>query len=121
MFMTKREKWLIYGLMILATLVTVVPFIWMIITSFKTQAESIAFPPILLPANPGFQAYGKILHEMPFGNFYFNSIVSTLVIVILQTLIAAMAAYGFSRLRFKGRDVLFMLCISILMVPGQIF
>jgi len=38
MFMTKREKWLIYGLMILATLVTVVPFIWMIITSFKTQA-----------------------------------------------------------------------------------
>ena len=121
MFMTKREKWLIYGLMILATLVTVVPFIWMIITSFKTQAESIAFPPILLPANPGFQAYGKILHEMPFGSFYFNSIVSTLVIVILQTLIAAMAAYGFSRLRFKGRDVLFMLCISILMVPGQIF
>ncbi|HHB6536005.1 TPA: carbohydrate ABC transporter permease, partial [Citrobacter freundii] len=103
MFMTKREKWLIYGLMILATLVTVVPFIWMIITSFKTQAESIAFPPILLPANPGFQAYGKILHEMPFGSFYFNSIVSTLVIVILQTLIAAMAAYGFSRLRFKGR------------------
>ncbi len=92
MFMTKREKWLIYGLMILATLVTVVPFIWMIITSFKTQAESIAFPPILLPANPGFQAYGKILHEMPFGSFYFNSIVSTLVIVILQTLIAAMAA-----------------------------
>ena len=81
MFMTKREKWLIYGLMILATLVTVVPFIWMIITSFKTQAESIAFPPILLPANPGFQAYGKILHEMPFGSFYFNSIVSTLVIV----------------------------------------
>lgn len=58
---------------------------------------------------------------MPFGSFYFNSIVSTLVIVILQTLIAAMAAYGFSRLRFKGRDVLFMLCISILMVPGQIF
>ena len=92
MFMTKREKWLIYGLMILATLVTVVPFIWMLITSFKTQAESIAFPPILLPANPGFQAYGKILHEMPFGSFYFNSIVSTLVIVILQTLIAAMAA-----------------------------
>lgn len=69
MFMTKREKWLIYGLMILATLVTVVPFIWMIITSFKTQAESIAFPPILLPANPGFQAYDKILHEMPFGSF----------------------------------------------------
>lgn len=58
---------------------------------------------------------------MPFGSFYFNSIVSTLVIVILQTLIAAMAAYGFSRLRFKGRDVLFMLCISILMVPGQMF
>lgn len=76
MFMTKREKWLIYGLMILATLVTVVPFLWMIITSFKTQAESIAFPPILLPANPGFQAYDKILHEMPFGSFYFNSIVS---------------------------------------------
>ncbi|UJF18496.1 carbohydrate ABC transporter permease [Vibrio sp. SS-MA-C1-2] len=115
------EKVMVYGFMILATIATVTPFIWMILTSVKTQSEALAIPPKVLPDEWQLSAYAKIIEELPFIQFYVNSILVTLAMVFLQTLIAAMAAYGFARLKFPGRDVIFMVCISILMVPGQIF
>lgn len=115
------EKVTVYGFMLIATLVTILPFVWMILTSVKTQSEAISVPPQILPDNWQMSAYSKIIEELPFAQFYMNSIIVTFVMVILQTLIAAMAAYGFSRLRFPGRDVIFFICISILMIPGQIF
>lgn len=115
------EKVTVYGFMLIATLVTILPFVWMILTSVKTQSEAISVPPQILPDNWQVSAYSKIIEELSFAQFYMNSIIVTFVMVILQTLIAAMAAYGFSRLRFPGRDVIFFICISILMIPGQIF
>jgi len=115
------QKWAVYLFMVLASLASVVPFIWMLITSLKTQAESIQIPLQMLPSHPGFAAYGRILHEIPFTGFYLNSILSTFFTVTLQMIIATMAAYSFARLHFRGRNVVFVLCISILMVPGQAF
>ncbi|RJT33298.1 carbohydrate ABC transporter permease [Rahnella woolbedingensis] len=115
------QKALVYLFMLLASVASVTPFIWMLITSLKTQAESIQIPLQLLPAHPGFAAYGRILHEIPFTTFYLNSILATFFTVTLQMVIATMAAYSFARLHFRGRNIVFMLCISILMVPGQAF
>ncbi len=115
------QKALVYLFMLLASVASVTPFIWMLITSLKTQAESIQIPLQLLPAHPGFAAYGRILHEIPFTTFYLNSIFATFFTVTLQMVIATMAAYSFARLHFRGRNIVFMLCISILMVPGQAF
>ncbi|NIY46791.1 carbohydrate ABC transporter permease [Cedecea colo] len=115
------QKGLVYLFMLLASLASITPFIWMLITSLKTQAESIQIPLQLLPAHPAFTAYGRILHEIPFTTFYLNSILATFFTVTLQMVIATMAAYSFARLHFRGRNVVFVLCISILMVPGQAF
>lgn len=98
-----------------------VPFIWMIITALKTKAESIQTPPTLWPARMVFENFPRIIEEIPFTTFYINSILSTFLIITLQTLISCMAAYSFARLVFKGRDFIFILCVSILMVPGQAF
>ncbi|WP_420283396.1 carbohydrate ABC transporter permease [Serratia liquefaciens] len=119
--MSISKRTLVYLFMVLAALASVVPFIWMLVTSLKTQAESIQTPLTLLPAHPSLQAYGKIMREIPFADFYLNSLLATFFTVTLQMVIATMAAYGFSRLHFRGRDAVFLVCISILMVPGQAF
>ncbi len=119
--MSISKRTLVYLFMVLAALASVVPFIWMLVTSLKTQAESIQIPLTLLPAHPSLQAYGKIMREIPFADFYLNSLLATFFTVTLQMVIATMAAYGFSRLHFRGRDAVFLVCISILMVPGQAF
>jgi multiple sugar transport system permease protein len=121
MTMSISKKTLVYLFMALAALASVVPFIWMLVTSLKTQAESIQIPLTLLPTYPSLQAYSKIMHEIPFTDFYVNSLLATFFTVTLQMVIATMAAYGFSRLHFRGRDAVFLVCISILMVPGQAF
>ncbi|MBW3698210.1 carbohydrate ABC transporter permease [Vibrio sp. T187] len=115
------EKALVYFFMVLATIATITPFIWMILTSVKTQSEALSVPPKVMPDEWQLSAYAKIIEELPFIQFYVNSILVTFAMVLLQTLIAAMAAYGFARLKFPGRDAIFMICVSILMVPGQIF
>lgn len=115
------EKGLVYFFMLIATIATVLPFVWMILTSVKTQSEALTIPPKVLPDAWQLSAYEKIIQELPFVQFYVNSILVTFAIVLLQTLIAAMAAYGFARLKFPGRDAIFLICVSILMVPGQIF
>lgn len=117
----KIRRLTVYALMTLASLISLVPFIWMLLTSLKTQPESIQIPLAILPQHPSLQAYHRILTEIPFTTFYINSFLYTFFTVTLQMLIAAMAAYGFSRLTFRGRDTVFMLCVSILMVPAQAF
>ncbi|BEN35302.1 TPA: carbohydrate ABC transporter permease [Serratia marcescens] len=119
--MNASKKTLVYLFMGLAALASVVPFIWMLVTSLKTQAESIQIPLTLLPAHLSLQAYGRVMHEIPFAGFYLNSLLATFFTVTLQMAIATLAAYGFSRLHFRGRDAVFLVCVSILMVPGQAF
>lgn len=67
--MNASKKTLVYLFMGLAALASVVPFIWMLVTSLKTQAESIQIPLTLLPAHPSLQAYGRVMHEIPFAGF----------------------------------------------------
>lgn len=76
--MNASKKTLVYLFMGLAALASVVPFIWMLVTSLKTQAESIQIPLTLLPAHPSLQAYGRVMHEIPFAGFYLNSLLPML-------------------------------------------
>lgn len=111
----------VHLLLILGSVMMVFPFVWMIITSLKTKTEAIRVPPNILPDVPQWENYKRIFEIFPFGNFYFNTIVSTLMIVVVQTLLCALAAYAFARLSFPFKNALFVLLLSILMVPSQIF
>lgn len=116
-----RKKVIVHILLILGIGLTIVPFLWMVLTSFKTAGEAVQVPPILFPKKLRFSSYVNIIKVLPFTKIYFNTIISTVVTVICQILFCSMAAYAFARIEFPGRNILFVLLLSVLMVPGQIF
>lgn len=117
----RGRAWPLHAVLILASLITIGPFVWMILTSFKTFEESILIPPTILPAQWNLENYRIVLGKFPFGAFYFNTFAMVAMAIVGQLIVCSMAAYAFARLEFPARDALFTLCLSLLMVPGQIF
>jgi len=101
--------------------ITVFPFLWMVFSSLKTKGEAMAVPPTILPQNVVTTAYQTVLEAMPFAHIYMNTIISTVITVAVQVAFCTMAAYAFARIKFPGRNILFLVILSVLMVPGQIF
>lgn len=116
-----RNTWLVHLALMLASIITLAPFAWMILTSFKTFEESILVPPRLLPDAWMLDNYAIVLNKFPFGSFYLNTFAMMGMTVLGQLIICSMAAYAFARLAFRGKELLFTLCLALLMVPGQIF
>jgi multiple sugar transport system permease protein len=110
----------IHFVLILGALTMLLPFFWMITTSFKTYTDSVQIPPVWFPKNPDFSWYPKIFEQVPFARFYANTIWVTVGRTVPQVILCAMAAYGFARLRFPGRSVIFIGILAILMVPSQV-
>ena len=109
-----------YAIAILVVLVIIFPIYWMIITSFKTSDELMQTVPTLWPKRFVWENYPNVLNRAPFGRYLVNTLVSTLGIMCGELTIGVLAAYGFSKGNFKGRDGLFMLVLGALMVPIQV-
>jgi multiple sugar transport system permease protein len=107
-------------LLVLLSLFALVPFLWMLSTALKTRAEVFTFPPILIPPEPRWENFARVFEAFPFLKYARNSLFVTITVTIFQTLTSAMAAYAFSRLRFPGRDRLFLLYLGTLMVPSVV-
>lgn len=119
---TKKSKNLvIHIILLLGVGITVFPFLWMVLTSFKSVAESMAIPPTMLPEVFTTKAYSDIFETLPFAKIYMNNIITTVIVVVGQVGFCTMAAYAFARINFPGKNFLFIMILSILMVPGQIF
>ncbi len=101
-------------------LVEVFPYFWIATTSLKDLAGVIQFPPSLLPSPPHWENYVKAWQSGPFLRYLLNNIITTFGILIIQLFLACLAAYGFSKLTFPGRDLCFFVVVSCLMVPPQI-
>jgi multiple sugar transport system permease protein len=103
-----------------ATLVLIFPFVWLIVTSLETPAETLHFPPILTPhvLRPG--NYADALRSAPFGRFFINSAVVAVTTVLTNLVLCSLAGYAFARFRFLGRAALFALIMATLMVPFQV-
>ena len=116
-------KHLIVHLILLAGVAVVVfPFLWMILTSFKTSGEAMKIPPTIFPEKFVTTAYHTIVSSaIPFGTVYMNTIISTVVTTIVQIAFCSMAGYAFGRIDFPFKNAIFVLILSVLMVPGQIF
>lgn len=113
---------LMYALLIVGALIMIFPFVWTILTSFKTVNETNAFPPTFLPQEWYFDNYRTAWMRPPntLGRYLVNSVVLAVGGTSIQVAICALAAYAFSRLRFPGRDVLFMMVLATTMIPGEI-
>lgn len=111
---------LLYAIIIGCSLLFTLPFLWTIGTSLKAQDELYTFPPTFLPSVPRWANYAAVFELAPFGRFLLNTMIITVVAVIGQTSSAAVVAYGFSRFRFPGRNVLFLIVLATMMLPWHV-
>ena len=114
-------KFFVYIILIGGVGITVFPFIWMILTSFKSQIESIKIPITIFPKEWLIKNYFAVFNAIPFGRMYLNTIINAVVIVSVQLIFCSMAAYAFARLKFPGKNVIFTVLLSVLMIPSSFF
>ncbi|HEY3269124.1 MAG TPA: carbohydrate ABC transporter permease [Armatimonadota bacterium] len=101
-------------------LTMVIPFLWMVSTSLKTDAQAFMWPPRVLPWPPQWRNYPEAWSIAPFGRFFFNSAVVSLSVMGMSLLLNSLAAFGFAKFQFRGAHVLFMAVLATMMIPGQI-
>lgn len=111
---------LLYIVLILIAVIMVVPFLWMLSTSLKTQYDAVKIPPVWIPDPPQWENYVRLFTEQPMFQFMLNTIKIVFFVVLGQLFFSSLAAYSFARISFKGRNVVFFLYIATLMVPGQV-
>lgn len=104
----------------LLVVIMVFPFYWMVITAFKTQKESMIFPPTLIPSTITAESFGTVLQKIPFGLFFKNSLIIALSVVLLQFIVVVPAAYGFAKYNFKCKNLFFAFVLLGFMLPQQI-
>ena len=111
----------VYIVLLSGVVITLLPFLWMLLTSLKTQSEAIHVPPVIFPAKPVVSNYTDVFKDVPFARMYLNTIISAVITVAAQLLFCSMAAYAFAKLKFPGRDVIFVTLLAVLMVPSSFF
>lgn len=113
---------LIYAVLIMISVSMLVPFLWMILTAFKTVTESTSVNPfVIFPSVWRIDAFETVLDNMNFASLYMNTLLMMAGRILAAVLTATMAGYAFARLNFKGKNIAFSLVIFQMMVPAQIF
>ncbi len=110
-----------YILLLLFSLGTVFPFLWIFLTAFKGPTDAVySTPPQLIPHDPTFDNFIRVWNQLPVGNFFLNSIVVAVGTTGLSVLITSLAAYPFAKMKFPGRDAIFYFLLATLIVPVQL-
>jgi multiple sugar transport system permease protein len=110
-----------HAFLMLASVAVVFPFIWQVLTSFKTFTESLRIPPTFWPQEIHLSNYPEAFDRVPLLSMFLVSFGYAAVLVIGHVFLGAMAAYAFACLNFPGRNVIFFALLSLLMVPRQLF
>ncbi len=97
-----------------------VPVIWMLSSSLHDVQGVFALPFKWIPGIWHWENYYRVVTLLPFGRYFVNTLIITVPYMLFMVLSSSFAAYGFSRLRFPGRDKLFALCVATMMLPGQV-
>jgi multiple sugar transport system permease protein len=122
-----RQRWLLalrvattYLLLSAAAVVMLLPFVWMLSTSLKTPSSVFVYPPEWIPKPVEWTNYLQVTRVMPFLRYVLNTAAVATSITLLHLTVSSLAAYAFARLRFPGRNRLFLAYLATLMVPGQV-
>lgn len=105
-------------LLIIGALVMFIPYWFMLVVSFETIEEASAVPPHFLPLNPIINNYKEIFIKLDFGRYFLNSLIVTLSLVFSQIILCSLAGYAFARLYFPLKNVIFLIFLSVIMLPG---
>ncbi len=105
-------------LLIIGALIMFLPYWFMLIVSFETIEEASAVPPHFFPLNPIINNYKEIFVKLDFGRYFLNSLIVTLSLVFSQIVLCSLAGYAFARLYFPFKNVIFLIFLSVIMLPG---
>jgi multiple sugar transport system permease protein len=108
---------LVYALILLGVAIVMIPFVWMLSTSLKSQSELFVYPPQWLPTPLRWSNYKEAWQALPFNRFLINTLFMTLLAMFAEIFTASIVAYGFARFRFPLRNTLFVVLLSTMMLP----
>ena len=111
---------LVYGLLVGGSIVFLLPLLWMLFTSLKVSSAVFAYPPSFLPTSLEWHNYIDGWTALPFTTFLKNSVIITGANVVGNVLSCSLVAFGFSRLRARGRGLLFLLVLGTMMIPNEV-
>ncbi len=114
------EKVLGYATLIAVAFVLVLPLYWMLATALKTPEQTFALPPEWIPNPMAWENFTQVFEEVPFGRFILNTVILVALNIMGELFAVTLVAYGFARLRFPGRSLLFLLMLSTLMIPYHV-
>ena len=120
---TRVQQAVLYVVILTGAVGLSVPLLWLISSSLKDQARIFIYPPQWIPDPVRWDNYSRVFEQIPFLRFYWNywnTIVVTGLAVVGQLLSASLVAFGFARLRFPGRDALFLILLSTIMIPYHV-
>ena len=103
------------------TIVTLLPLVWMLSSSFKLSSEVFSFPIKWIPEKFHWENYVLIWEKIDLARYTFNSFKLSIIITAIQLLTSSFAAYGFSKCHFPGRDKLFLAYIATIAIPWQVY
>ena len=112
---------IVYTVLIFVACIMLIPFVWMLSSSLKLEKDVFSFPIQCIPKKLYWENYKVIWEKVPLLTGFINSIKITVVVTVLQILTSTFAAYSFAKLKFKGRDIIFMIYILTISVPWQVY
>ena len=119
-FYGRLSRWSFTGLLFVLGLMMAFPFFWMLRTSLLREVDAAVFPPIWLPRYLELDSYRGVFTVQPFARYIANSAFVALSSLIAQLATASLGAYAFARLRFPGRDKLFLLYLATMLIPAEV-
>jgi multiple sugar transport system permease protein len=115
-----RGRPVVYTLLIVLSVIFTFPFVWTVLTAFKAPYEIFRFPPPILPEKFLWMNFVQVWQEAPFLTFLINTLTVAGLSIIGDVTTSTLVAYGFARFRFPGRDFLFLLVLSVLILPDEV-
>ncbi len=117
---TRLAHTLAYAIVILGAVIVFVPFYWQVSTSLKAAEDLFIWPPVWVPWPLHPENYAEVAYVVPLWEYIRNSTLICVAVIAGTLFSCSLAAYGFARLRFRGRDLLFLLLISPMILPGTV-
>jgi multiple sugar transport system permease protein len=115
-----KGKWWLYVLLSVAVVAVAAPFVWMILGSLKPTSELRQMPPTWWPQHPSLDNYSQLFSQLSFGRYFANSTIVALVVTVGNMLFCSMLGYALAMLNFRGKNVVFVGVLAILMIPGVV-
>ncbi|OXS54100.1 sugar ABC transporter permease [Cohnella sp. CIP 111063] len=118
---TRKINLIVHIILIVSSVAMLVPFVWMVLTSLKTTTEATQIPIRYFPEAPSLRGYIEAIKQSAFPYYYLNTVITAAMKTAFPVIFSSMAAYAFARIKFPGSSILFILLISVMMVPNPVF